>query len=75
MESLSYRKAMHQAFINEILFPHTCISILQDVYKKRLDRMSFTTIFKMIKEMMAKWTDADYSEEITEAINDYMNCE
>ena len=70
--SVLYRKAMSLAFDNQNLMPFDCIDILRDVYGKRLESMNPQTIFNIAANMMAHVSDADYTEEITEAVNDFI---
>ena len=71
--SVVYEKSMYMAFTNEELFPHTCLEILKEVYKGRLELISFGQICKIMEDMIATWTDADWSREIKDVVNDWMN--
>ncbi len=72
-KSKTYRKAMCMAFSHENLMPFDCIDILKQVYGKRLDSMNPQTIFNIAADMMGHVSpDADYTEEIIEAVNDFI---
>lgn len=71
-KSESYDSAILEAKHNPDLFPCDCLEILERVYGQRLKSMKPETIKGIIKDMMATATDADCSEEIEEAVTDWL---
>jgi hypothetical protein len=73
MKGISLReKCRRIAFNTEELFPHVCIDIMEEVYGKRMERMSPNAICDVVLNMMATWVDPD-RESCMEAVQ--MWCE
>lgn len=71
-QSELYSRAIAEANYNPDIFPCDCIEILEQIYGQRLKSMNPKTIKKLIADMMATATDADLTEEIDEAVEDWL---
>lgn len=64
--------AMDEARENSDLFPWDCFEILENHYGKRLKGMTKKTLCSMVSDLMKTATDADCTEEIEEAVSDFL---
>ncbi len=59
--------------LNEDLFPCDCMTILEAEYKGRINNMKPVALRSMIAQMMCVLdADCDYSDEISEAVENFM---
>lgn len=57
----------------ESLMPHDCISIMQGVIGKRMDKISYKHLVSHCRDMMATATDVLDTYAISCAVNDFMD--